>query len=385
MTTTEATEVVRLGEIAQEVSVHVRDPIAEGLTRYVALEHIEPGSLKVERWGHLANGTSFTKRFRSGHLLFPKRRVYQRKVAVADFDGICSSDIIVIEADQSRLLPEYLKFMAQTDPFFDHAIRTSSGSLSPRTKWKHLANLSVRVPSLDRQRDIVAVLNAAERGLDATVRAGREAKALLVGLGERLIGDSGGETVETHKLGDVLGQVQYGLNTPPGTDGEHPILRMGNLSKGRVDLTDLKYVDLDAAEFEQYRLNQGDLLFNRTNSPDLVGKIALYDLDGSHVFASYLLRLVVNRQRALPEFVSFHLSRPTVQAQLRQLATPGVSQSNINPTSLKSISIPLPSLDRQGLICDALSAVDTESQRLDDHRLALIAVRTQTANELIAE
>ena len=118
---------------------------AAGIERVVGLEHIEPDDLRIRRWGDVADGTTFTTLFKPGQVLFGKRRAYQRKVAVADFEGVCSGDIYVLEPANDRLMPELLPFLCQTDAFFDHAVGTSAGSLSPRTNWTALARL--RVPA----------------------------------------------------------------------------------------------------------------------------------------------------------------------------------------------------------------------------------------------
>ena len=94
-------------------------------------------------------------------MLFGKRRAYQRKVAVPDFGGVCSGDIYVFEStNEHHLLPDLLPFICQTDGFFEHAIGTSAGSLSPRTNWKSLAAYEFALPPLDEQRRIVEALQA---------------------------------------------------------------------------------------------------------------------------------------------------------------------------------------------------------------------------------
>ena len=125
---------VRFGEVVRDVNESERNPIDAGLERFVGLEHIEPENLHLKQWGLLADGEiSFTKRFRKGQVLFGKRRAYQKKVAVTEFDGICSSDILTFEPKGDDLLPELLPFIVQSEGFFEHALGTSSGSLSPRT------------------------------------------------------------------------------------------------------------------------------------------------------------------------------------------------------------------------------------------------------------
>ena len=95
-------------------------------------------------------------------MLFGKRRAYQRKAALADFDGICSGDILVFEAKADLLLPDLLPFIVQSDGFFDKALGTSAGSLSPRTKWSELSQYEFDLPPLDEQRRIAEVLWAVE-------------------------------------------------------------------------------------------------------------------------------------------------------------------------------------------------------------------------------
>lgn len=113
---------VKFGDVVREVNEHDRTPIENGLERYVGLDHIDPQSLKLKRWGSLAEDITFTKRFREGQVLFGRRRAYQRKAALADFDGICSGDILVFEAKEEYLLPELLPFLVHTDAFFEYAL-----------------------------------------------------------------------------------------------------------------------------------------------------------------------------------------------------------------------------------------------------------------------
>jgi len=152
---------VAFGDIVRLSKERTSDPLADGFDRYVGLEHIDPGDLRIRRWGDVADGTTFTTIFRPGHVLFGKRRAYQKKVALADFRGVCSGDIYVFEADEQRLLPDLLPYICLSEEFFAHAIRTSAGSLSPRTNWSSLASYELLLPPLSEQRRIAGALGAA--------------------------------------------------------------------------------------------------------------------------------------------------------------------------------------------------------------------------------
>jgi type I restriction enzyme, S subunit len=122
---------VRFGDVVQNVNATCSNPTEQGLERFVGLEHLEPRDLRIRSWGNIADGTTFNRVFRPGQVLFGKRRAYQRKAALADFDGLCSGDIYVFAAKEERLVPELLPFLVQTEGFATHAENTSEGSLSP--------------------------------------------------------------------------------------------------------------------------------------------------------------------------------------------------------------------------------------------------------------
>lgn len=123
----------------------------------VGLEHLIPEEITLTAWNEGRKNT-FTKVFRKGNVLFGRRRAYLKKAAVAHFDGICSGDITVIEAQPDRILPELLPFIIQNDALFEFAVGKSAGSLSPRVKWEHLKNYEFELPDMDKQRELAALL-----------------------------------------------------------------------------------------------------------------------------------------------------------------------------------------------------------------------------------
>lgn len=153
--------------------------------RFVGLEWIEADNFQLQGFGLVANGTTFSKRFAKGDVLFGKRRAYLKKVAVADFDGICSGDILVIRAKAKKMLQGLLPYYISSDAFIQHAVSTSAGSLSPRTKWKDLAELEVSIPDLKTQEKILEVLQQ----LDNTVNELKKQKATLKNLKQKLLNE----------------------------------------------------------------------------------------------------------------------------------------------------------------------------------------------------
>ena len=154
---------VTFGDVVCNANNSVRDPASSGIDRLIGMEHLDPGDLKIKRWGSLKDGITFTRRVSPGQTLFGKRRAYQRKVAYAEFDAICSGDILTFKADEAQLLPEFLPFLVQSNKFFDHALSTSAGSLSPRTNWRDLSTFEFDLPPLEEQKRIASLLWAVEK------------------------------------------------------------------------------------------------------------------------------------------------------------------------------------------------------------------------------
>lgn len=169
---------VTFGDVVRNVNATVRDLDAAGINRIIGMEHMDPGELKISRWGSTDDGTTFTRLVKPGQTLFGKRRAYQRKVAYAEFDAVCSGDIYTFEADETQILGSLLPFLVLSNGFFGHALGTSAGSLSPRTNWRDLKEFGFDLPPLDEQKRLAGLLWALERHrlqLAATVEAVTEA------------------------------------------------------------------------------------------------------------------------------------------------------------------------------------------------------------------
>jgi len=267
---------------------------------------------------------------------------------------------------------------------------------------KKIAEAPISLPSLPEQRRIARVLSTIQRAIaaqDALIAAARELKRSLmrhlftygpvpldqadqVPLKETEIG-AVPEDWEVGRLGKALQTTQYGLSVRADRTGTYPMLRMNNLVDGWVDTSDLKYVDLDKSDFAKFSVQKRDVLFNRTNSYELVGKTAIFDLEGDFVFASYLIRVVPDVTQLLPEYLNYYLNWDDAQRWLKMLATRGVSQSNISATKLGQFVIRLPSPVEQEQIVQLLSAVDRKIEVEERRKAALQALFKTMLHQLM--
>lgn len=134
---------------------------------YVGLEHLDPENLHIRRWGKGSDVIGTKLRFCKDDIIFGRRRAYQRKMAVAEFDGICSAHAMVVRAKPEMVLPEFLPILMMSDRFMNRAVEISVGSLSPTINWKTLKNEEFDLPPLDQQRRIAEILWAVDETKDA--------------------------------------------------------------------------------------------------------------------------------------------------------------------------------------------------------------------------
>ncbi|MCY3770147.1 MAG: restriction endonuclease subunit S [Gammaproteobacteria bacterium] len=156
--------IVKFGDIAQSVSKRI-DPSETELEVYVGLGHLDPNNLRITRRGIPSDVTGQKLLVKPGQIIFGKRRAYQRKVAVADFEGICSAHAMVLEAIPETVIPEYLPFFIQSDMFMERAVAISEGSLSPTIKWKTLASQEFPLPPRGRQGEALGIFEKIEQTL----------------------------------------------------------------------------------------------------------------------------------------------------------------------------------------------------------------------------
>jgi type I restriction enzyme, S subunit len=370
---------VRFGDVVENVN-ETCNPTEAGIERFIGLEHLEPGALHVRAWGSVADGTTFTRRCRSGQVLFGKRRAYQRKVAVAEFDAVVSGDIYVFAAKKERLSPDLLPFLCLSEQFFKFAVETSAGSLSPRTNWSHLLQFEFALPPPDQQRRIAEVLSTAdqlkqeENKFLQSIETCR--KRLLLSAFESF--KTSTKTVPTSESGVVqLGRQR----APQYTTGRfsRPYLRVVNVLDGVLDLRDVEEMDFDDDDFPRYQLMAGDILITEGDitSPRNVGRSAIFRGEIENCcFQKTLIRFRPG-ETLLPEFAHAALQNAFYRGELARIAVT-TTVSHLTAERFARFRLPVPSLNEQKALCARLLPLDS----LKAQQVARIDALRRTASEI---
>lgn len=248
--------IVKLGDIARECKCTTgkKDcPI-------VGLEHLEPKELLLKNYSSDPN-TTFTKSFKAGQILFGRRRSYQQKASVATFDGICSGDIIVIEAIPEKVEPRLLPFIIQNEAFFNYSIIGSAGGLSPRVKWQHLANYEFELPSLEEQRVLADKLWAAYEVKESYKNLLAQTDKLLHAQFEKMFG-------EDDKNGTIASLVRNNIASVKKTYKSDDLISYIDISSIDAESNEVvsttDYVVCNAPSRAQQCVQKGDILVSTT-------------------------------------------------------------------------------------------------------------------------
>ena len=265
--------------------------------------------------------------------------------------------------DDSDILPDYFFRWLSSHVVQERITSVSEGTTGlGNLDIRYLRNMDIHFPEKNEQTAIANILSKVDEAIAAVqgsiAAAERLKKSLMQNLltgrmkpdgtlrkeDEFYVDEKFGKVPkgwEVKRIDEIADFVQYGLNQASSETGIIPMFRMNNIVNGEMQNYPLVYVNLNDTALCQYKLGKGDILFNRTNSMDLVGKVGVFKLDEDYVFASYLIRIRVSKDNN-PYFVNYALNSYPIQCSLRSKATPAVSQANINSKSLRGTSILIP-------------------------------------------
>ena len=330
---------VTLGQVATEVRESTKDPAGLPI---VGLEHLIPGEIRLTQWSETSENT-FTKLFHKGQVLFGRRRAYQKKAAVADFDGVCSGDITVIAAKPDRLLPDLLPFIVNDDRFFDFAMEKSAGSLSPRVKWAQLAEYAFDLPDdIEEQRSHAKLLWAIERSRSAYQNLLSQMDELVKSqfvemFGDPVINEKGWKLVPLSEIAEIrIGPFGSLLHKEDYVQGGHPLINPSHIVDGLIQPDeDLSLSDEKYNELAPYQLRINDVVLGRRGE---MGRCAVVHEEGYFCGTG---SLIIRPNKAVaPYFLQKIISYPSFRREIEGVAV-GVTMQNLNVPIVSNFKIPL--------------------------------------------
>jgi len=294
---------------------------------------------------------------------------------------ITAVDCTVIRFKE-MLNPELFVYYSQSNTYQRDINNNTTGTTRKRISRKNLEQVSIPIPPLPEQEKIVSELDCLSRLIEKKRQQLKELDALAQSIFYEMFGNpvENERGWEVKKLGEVTNSVNYGTSFPANEGGAFTYLRMNNLTyNGYIDLNDTKKIDVPEKDLEKYIVRKGDVLFNRTNSKELVGKTALFNLDEEMVIAGYIIRVRVNKKFVQPIYVVRYMNTPFMKSYFRGLCKGAVNQANINSKELNAIPIPLPPLPLQQTFAQKVEAIEKQKELI---KQSIIEAETLLASRM---
>ena len=265
--------------------------------------------------------------------------------------GIVSPAYSIWDIDQEKILPEFLEYALRCDRALSYYKAKLRGSTARRRSLPTptLLAFTVPLPGVSEQQFVLDVIHKAKKIIDNRSEEIQQLDNLVKARFVEMFGiyPSNQMGWETGKIRDTVADVRYGSSRPAVDGGKYPYLRMNNITYGgELDLSDVKRIDVPENELDKCTVRRGDVLFNRTNSKELVGKTCVYDRDEMMVLAGFVIRVRVN-DRVLPEFLSAFLNTDFSKKKLSEMCKAAIGQANINAQEMQNIGLYLPPLELQ--------------------------------------
>ena len=317
-----------------------KKPVEEDRFTYLGLEHLDSGSLKVTRYGSEVAPIGEKLIMRKGDVLFGKRRAYQKKVAIAPFDGIFSAHGMVLRPKEDVIDKDFFPLFISSDYFLDAAIKISVGSLSPTINWRDLKELEFELPDLDTQRRLAAVLWSMNETMDSYKELIKATDELVKSQFIEMFGDPR-DNPKGYPIKSLSEIASYwnGLTYKPKdvADFGTIVLRSSNIQEGKLSFADVVRVTCDIRD-RAYVKENDILMCSRNGSADLVGKVALIpQLDEPMAFGAFMMII----RSFYYEYLLQYFKMPAFREQIN---TGTATINQITNKMLDQIMLPVPEI-----------------------------------------
>lgn len=341
--------------------------LGQGHNNYITIKNIKNNTLVIDDNTDVVNDEAIRlihkrSQIKKGDILFASiGRMGDMYIIEEDPEGWdINESVFAFTLDTSIVRQKYFYYIFKVKSTLDYLVSNSSGSTFKSIKMNQLKKMVFDIPSLEEQDQIIEALDK----VDHVIAMRKQEICLLDELIKARFVEMFGTYPANEKgwntgnIRDIVSEVRYGSSRPAVDGGRYPYLRMNNITyDGELDLSDTKRIDVPDNELEKCTVRRGDVLFNRTNSKELVGKTCVYNRDEMMVLAGFVIRVRVNDE-VLPEFLSAFLNTDFSKKMLLGMCKTAIGQANINAQELQNICLYVPPIDLQQQFVDFKKQLD---------------------------
>ncbi|WP_211243502.1 restriction endonuclease subunit S [Chitiniphilus eburneus] len=381
-------KVWRFDQIAINVNVRIDNPSESGMEHYVGLEHLDADSLKIRRWGTPDDVEATKLMFKKGDIIFARRRAYQRKLGVAEFDGICSAHAMVLRAKPEVVLPEFLPFFMQSNLFMNRAVEISVGSLSPTINWKTMAAQEFALPSMDEQISLATAFSSIDELLHELDSAQRELAIAERSAIQSVLGEDDKWLMATMK--SVVKSIEAGkspkASSLPAEPHELGVLKVSAVGSQGYCPEENKAL-LNPNDFiPEATVEIGDFLVTRANAqPQGVARTCIVESTPNNLMlCDKTWRLRFTADAPPKQFILAWTKLPKFRSYIEALCS-GTEAKNISQE--KFLAAPMVHLDKgqQEDIGRAMEEIERAKKALEKRRGAVLSFKRSFLNKAFGE
>lgn len=384
-------QILKFEDFAENIAVRV-SPSKADTDVYVGLEHLDPETIHLRSWGHPSDVDGDKLRFQKGDVIFGRRRAYQRKLAVAEFDGICSAHAMVVRAKPKKMLPEFLPFFLHSDMFMERAIAISVGSLSPTINWKTLKVQEFPVPPLEEQKRIAEILWAADEAIERLGESFAKAQKAEYSLAHNLIPVSQVH-IFTGKLkqriqadfkivqGSFLFTAQSGNGEPtPSIDsnGNSLFFKVADFNRNNEE-TYLSEAEITFSKEQNQSIRlfpPGTIIFPKRGATIFLNKVG--QLRKPAALDPNLMALVPKESKCVSGYLYWLIKLIQLHRVSETTSLPQLNHKHLMP-----LWLPAPPFDKQKQIVGLLDSMREQKNRVRTHLAKCVEVKKQLMEKYI--
>ncbi|MFN4052960.1 MAG: restriction endonuclease subunit S [Acinetobacter junii] len=388
---------VKFGEIAKHISKRV-EPSETTLEIYVGLEHLDPDSLKITRHGVPSDVAGQKLLVKKGQIIFGKRRAYQRKVAVADWDCICSAHAMVLEAIPGKILPEFLPFFMQSNQFMERAVDISEGSLSPTIKWKILETQKFIIPTVEIQQNILIEIDK----LNTILEGYAQQKNLLENIKSSLYWDVfnrqlGLQDFAMHPtkfvsnteivlLQDILSKLQNGYFSPKEEvkEATHNFINVVDCYVNPlIEDNNFEKIYCSEKDANNYYVEYGDILFNRSSlvSSGIGWPFLITPSMNDYIYDCHLIKARLNTEKIIPEYLYIYCMSPWARKYFKCVGQT-TTMTTISQSDVGELPIVLPHIKIQEKIVSTFAKVYALEKQMIENEISNKSLYTKLLDSM---
>lgn len=394
---------VKLDDLVYEVSERVANPSESGYERFIGLEHLDSGSFYVNRWGNTNDVKSAMKLFKKGDILFARRNTYLKRVSVADFDGVCSGDIIVLREYETSTKGITLLLM-NLEKFWEFAISNSAGTMSKRAKWRDIKYFEVYMPNEEKQSQIVGLMHKIECIRDQKNNLMKKTKIYRQKLLDKIIfnGIRYDEMIKSelkykYKIYSIKEMIENEIIDKP-LDGNHgaihptvkdyvnegiPFIMANDIKDRELDLINCSFITEELSKkLKKGFAKAGDVLITHKGS---IGNTALVPkIESEYIVLTPQVTYyrVLNSKVLLNKYLKYYFETRQFQRQFSKLASGG-TRPYLGIIGQQKLNVLLPPIDQQHKIVEILECIDSVIDDINKSINSIDKMRMSILNKLL--